>query len=127
MDTFVAELRLEIYRRWVATGRAPAVDELSAAMQQDVVPGLDELAEAHTIVLEPVTKRGRRIHPDNASVFRRADCVPGTQQRNFLLGELCMGLSWNRGASGTRYRGGRSMRGLRGSDRPFGARRPSVR
>jgi hypothetical protein len=61
MDTFLAELRLQIYRRWIATGRAPAVDELAAAMQQDVVPGLDELAEAHTIVLEPVTKRGTRI------------------------------------------------------------------
>ena len=61
MDTFLAELRLQIYRRWIATGHSPTVDELSAAMQQDVVPGLDQLAEAHTIVLEPVTKRGTRI------------------------------------------------------------------
>ena len=61
VDTFLAELRLQIYRRWIATGRSPTVDELCAAMQQDVVPGLDELAEAHTIVLEPVTKPGMRI------------------------------------------------------------------
>ena len=61
MDTFLAELRLQIYRRWIATGRAPAVDELSAAMQGDVTQGLDQLAEANTIVLEPVIKRGTRI------------------------------------------------------------------
>src|SRR6476620_10506176 len=60
MDTFLAGLRMQIYRRWIATGLPPAMDELSAAMQQDVVPGLDELAEAHTIVLEPITNPGTR-------------------------------------------------------------------
>ena len=59
VNGFLAELRLEIYQRWIATGRAPTVEELTTAMQCDVTQGLDQLAEAHTIVLEPASESGR--------------------------------------------------------------------
>jgi hypothetical protein len=59
MDDFLAELRLKIYRHWIATGRAPTVDELAAAVQGDVTQGLAQLAEANTIVLEPASEAGR--------------------------------------------------------------------
>jgi hypothetical protein len=63
MTNFLAALRLQIYRRWIETGRVPAAAELTAAMQEDVERGLDQLAEARTIVMEAGTRRIRMAHP----------------------------------------------------------------
>jgi Alkylmercury lyase len=66
MADLLAALRLQIYGQWIATGRAPAEPELSAALHEDVAAGLDELAAAHTIVLEPGTRTIRMAHPFSA-------------------------------------------------------------
>lgn len=66
MQDHTAELRLRIYGHWIATGRAPLGDELSVALNRDVRPGLEELAAAHTIVLEAGTDTIRMAHPFSA-------------------------------------------------------------
>ena len=66
MKSLSSRLRLEIYRRFADTGRAPARGELAGGLGcgvAEVEHGLSELAAGHVIVLVPGTFEIAMAHP----------------------------------------------------------------
>ena len=62
-------LRYEVYRQFADRGRAPAVDELAAALASDpgaIRAGLERLHDRHALLLDPADRSIRMANPFSA-------------------------------------------------------------